>query len=74
MMVCRKLSGCGGLEMIVRVGWKARPPRAGGRFGRFPCPGLPPLPGGFNVGRWPSKVRGWSMYTKCSVRCSGVLG
>jgi len=61
--------------MMVRVGWKAWPPRAGGRSGRLPRPGFPPDPGGFKVGRRSLKLRGWSMYTKCSVWCtSGASG
>jgi hypothetical protein len=73
-IVCRLLSGRGGLEMMVSVEWKTVLPRAGGLSGRLPCPGLPPGPGGFNVGKKPGKVRGWSMYTTCSVRFLAELG
>ena len=51
LIVWRLLSGCGGLEMMVSFGWKIVPPRAGGSSGRFPCPGFPPGPPGFNVGK-----------------------
>ena len=38
-------------------------------------PGFPPDPGGFKVGKRSLKLRGWSMYTKCSVWCtSGASG
>jgi len=51
LIVWRLLSGCRGLEMMVSFGWKIVPPRAGSRSGRLPCPGFPPGPLGFNVGK-----------------------